>query len=103
MAIEETVETFVETVAVILTAETGVLITPDPNAHINIVESQATKLTNAGREFEMKATTKILDIHQPSISQPEGVVTNNSLYIPKLTNVVSERLIGLLIVAPPNI
>jgi predicted RNA-binding protein with PIN domain len=66
VAIEETVETFVETVVVILTAETGVLITSDPNAHINIVESQATRLTNAGREFEMKATTKTLDTHQPS-------------------------------------
>jgi hypothetical protein len=67
VAIEETVETFVGTVAVIiLIAETWVLITSDPNAHINIVESQATRLKNAGREFEMKATTKTLDTHQPS-------------------------------------
>ena len=86
VAIEGTVDTlveiFVETMAVIPTTEGGNLITPDLNAHINIVGSQATQLTSVGRESEMKVTTKILDIHQPSISQPEGVVTNNSLYIP---------------------
>ena len=84
VAIEETVDTlveiFVETMAVIPTAEGGNLTTPDLNAHINIVGSQATQLTSVGRESEMKVTTKILDIHQPSlISQPEGVDTNKPL------------------------
>jgi hypothetical protein len=84
VAIEGTVDTlveiFVETMAVIPTTEGGNLITPDLNAHINIVGSQATQLTSVGRESEMKVTTKILDIHQPSlISQPEGVDTNKPL------------------------